>query len=131
MSVKKDYYRVLGLSHDADHKEIRRAYLNLAKKYHPDAGEGSSAEKFRDVQDAYNLLRDSRKRREYDLSRGIGTRTAHPYVRTVRYSGRASHLDLRHVGRPEPVEFRSSYSENSVFEDDPWEQLLMFFFRNF
>jgi len=131
MSVKKDYYRVLGLPHDADQKAIRRAYLSLAKKYHPDAGEGSSAEKFRDVQDAYNLLSDSRKRREYDLSRGIGSRTAHPYRRTVPYARRAAHLDLRHVGRPEPVEFRSSYSESSVFEDDPWEQLLMFFFRNF
>jgi DnaJ-class molecular chaperone len=62
----KNYYRVLEISPQADENEIRSAYRSLAKKYHPDAGEGSSADKFRSVQEAYDVLSDAGKRKAYD-----------------------------------------------------------------
>jgi curved DNA-binding protein CbpA len=62
------HYHVLGVSVDADDGTIRSAYRNLARRYHPDAGEGSSVERFRQVVDAYETLIDPQRRRLYDLS---------------------------------------------------------------
>jgi curved DNA-binding protein CbpA len=62
------HYRVLGVSVDADEDTIRSAYRNLARRYHPDAGEGSSVERFREVVEAYETLVDPQRRRSYDLS---------------------------------------------------------------
>jgi curved DNA-binding protein CbpA len=62
------HYHVLGVSVDADEGAIRSAYRNLARRYHPDAGEGSSVERFREVVEAYETLIDPQRRRSYDLS---------------------------------------------------------------
>src|SRR5579884_454111 len=61
-------YAALGISCDADDQAIRRAYRMLARRYHPDQGIGSSAEKFREVTEAYETLIDPARRRSYDLS---------------------------------------------------------------
>ena len=61
-----DYYLVLGISPDADPDTIRSAFRNLARRYHPDAGEGSSAERFRDIVSAYETLNDPTRRGDYD-----------------------------------------------------------------
>jgi curved DNA-binding protein CbpA len=61
-------YVVLGISRDADDETIRSAYRMLARRYHPDRGAGSSAEKFRQVNEAYETLIDAGSRRSYDLS---------------------------------------------------------------
>ena len=64
---KKDYYEVLGISKDADEKEIKSAFRRLAKKYHPDVStEPNAAEKFKEAQEAYAVLSDSDKRAQYD-----------------------------------------------------------------
>lgn len=64
-----DYYKVLGVKPSASKDEIRRAYHRLALKYHPDKNKSTSAEKhFRSVKEAYEYLRDRRKRREFDES---------------------------------------------------------------
>lgn len=64
---KKDYYEVLGVSKDADEKEIKSAFRKLAKKYHPDVStEPDAAEKFKEAQEAYAVLSDSEKRSQYD-----------------------------------------------------------------
>ena len=64
MSGKKDYYAVLGLTKTADPAAIKKAYRKLAKKYHPDtnAGNAEAENRFKEVQEAYNVLSDEEKK---------------------------------------------------------------------
>ncbi len=65
--AKRDYYEVLGVSKTATDQEIKRAYRKLAKQYHPDvATEANAEEKFKEVQEAYEVLSDEQKRAAYD-----------------------------------------------------------------
>ena len=65
--AKRDYYEVLGVSKTATQEEIKKAYRQLAKKYHPDVStEPNAEEKFKEVQEAYDNLGDETKRRQYD-----------------------------------------------------------------
>ena len=66
--MKRDYYEVLGVSKSADAATIKKAYRKLAKKYHPDSNEGnqSAAEHFKEVNEAYDVLSDEKKRKLYD-----------------------------------------------------------------
>ncbi|MGD8241199.1 MAG: molecular chaperone DnaJ [Desulfobacterales bacterium] len=68
MSSKRDYYEVLGTSRDASDAELKKAYRQLALKYHPDRNPGDQAaeEKFKEAAEAYDVLSDSQKRRIYD-----------------------------------------------------------------
>ncbi len=68
MSTKRDYYEVLGISRDAQDADIKRAYRNLAKKYHPDANPNNkeAEAKFKEVTEAYEVLSDEQKRSAYD-----------------------------------------------------------------
>ena len=64
---KRDYYEVLGVSKDADAKEIKKAYRKLAMKYPPDKNPGDKAaeEKFKEINEAYEVLSDEEKRSTY------------------------------------------------------------------
>ena len=61
----KDYYQVLGISFGSSESEIRHNYYRLAHQYHPDHHNGTE-HKFREIQEAYEVLSDKEKRREYD-----------------------------------------------------------------
>ena len=66
----KDYYTILGVAPEADDKAIKAAYRKLARKYHPDVNDDADAErKFKEVAEAYKVLKDAEKRAEYDQLR--------------------------------------------------------------
>ncbi len=68
MPVKRDYYEVLGVSREATKDEIKKAYRKLALKYHPDRNPSPEAEeKFKEISEAYAVLSDAEKRRQYDM----------------------------------------------------------------
>ena len=101
---KKDYYETLGVSRDADEKAIKRAYRRLAMKYHPDRNPGKQKEaneKFKEINEAYAILGDPEKRKQYDqfgTVGDVGDIFASPYTRTtfedLMKSYRGSHLSF-------------------------------------
>src|SRR6201998_2311167 len=94
-TTKQDYYEVLGVGRKAGPKDIRSAFRKLARKYHPalNPGDKAAEEKFKQIQEAYNVLSDSKKRQMYDqygfysknlppggYPGGAGAGTGHPGV---------------------------------------------------
>src|SRR5580765_9091847 len=63
----KDYYKILGVERTANEEQIKKAYRKLARKYHPDVSKEKDAEeKFKEVSEAYEVLKDAEKRKAYD-----------------------------------------------------------------
>lgn len=67
-ATKIDYYEILGVNRNADEKEIKKAFRRLARKYHPDVNPGnkSAEQKFKEINEAYEILSDPKKRADYD-----------------------------------------------------------------
>ncbi len=63
--MPKDYYKILGVNKNASKEEIKRAYRELAQKYHPDK-KGGDEKKFKEINEAYQVLSDDNKRAQYD-----------------------------------------------------------------
>ena len=63
----KDYYAILGVARNASDEDIKKAYRKLARTYHPDLNKGKAAEeKFKEVTEAYEVIGDPAKRKQYD-----------------------------------------------------------------
>ena len=71
--LEKDYYKTLAVAKGASADEIKKSYRKLARKYHPDANEGNpkAEERFKEVSEAYSVLSDEKRRKEYDEARSL------------------------------------------------------------
>jgi curved DNA-binding protein CbpA len=100
----KDYYQILGVPENAGQQEIKRAFRRLAFKCHPDKNPGNekqAEEKFKEINEAYGVLGDERKRQQYDLARK-GQFAGYDY-RGFQYS-------------PQDI-FRDTFSNQAMFEE--------------
>ncbi|SRR5579883_315318 len=104
------FYAILGIPPDADEETIRIAYRALARRYHPDVGEGSSPERFREVVDAYETLSDPQRRRTYDLELG------HRHSHTAPIEPLTPSEPLRSTEQVYVAEYLDSYLD-SVFDE--------------
>lgn len=83
----KDYYKILGVAKNASDDEIKKAFRKLARAHHPDANPGNKAseEKFKEVSEAYEILSDDEKRKQYDMLR------ANPFAQQGGFNRQAGH----------------------------------------
>jgi DnaJ-class molecular chaperone len=117
LQTTKDLYKLLGLSRGASRDDIRKAHRMLVRKYHPDANpqDPQAEERFKEIQQAYEVLSDDKKRREYDQrfhasfrgaadrprARGAGGRTGGETTSTVDLSdllGKLADLSSERIG---------------------------------
>jgi len=98
LAKERDLYESLGVRRDASQDEIKRAYRKLAKQYHPDRNpdDPSAEEKFKEVQQAYDVLKDSKKRADYDQfgEVGVGQWTTSPHGQRAYHWGSQSSVNV-------------------------------------
>src|SRR5580658_9647429 len=110
----KDYYSVLGIPKSSAQKDVKSAYRKLARKWHPDANPGNTKEaeeKFKEIQEAYEVLGDAEKRKKYDVLGSDWQRAAQQAEQQRRY---------RHAQGGAPFgfeEFGGSNGDPSGFSD--------------
>lgn len=107
INLSKDHYKTLGIATNATHKEIRHAYLTLAKKFHPDSPTGKE-NAFKEIGEAYEILGNKRTRHEYDSKR-------------MREKG-SNFMSKRSAGEDnrDGVNFRSAEMHEDYRYDDPF-----------
>jgi DnaJ-class molecular chaperone len=117
-----NFYAVLGIPQDADEPTIRNAYRILARRYHPDRGVGSSPEKFRLVNEAYETLIHRERRQAYDVTLHRAERTGpiptEPLAARREFFRREDPAVFgRFESLPRGGDSRSSHSIDDVLED--------------
>ncbi|ROT77654.1 heat shock protein 40 [Penaeus vannamei] len=109
--MAKDYYKILGLSKDASEGDIKRAYRNMALKYHPDKNKSNDAEeKFKLVAEAYEVLSDKKKRNIYDQYGDEGLKGGMPGGRSTG----GTHFTYTYSGDPRAT-FEQVFGTNNPF----------------
>ena len=105
---EKDYYKILDVAKDADPKEIKKAYYQLAKKYHPDTNKGDkkAQKKFQEVSEAYECLSDETKRKQYDAF-GSGGGAGDPFGGGFGFGGFQSSMNAEDL-------FRTIFGDNAT-----------------
>lgn len=113
-----DHYKVLGVRKSASKDEIKKAYYKLALKYHPDKNQASNAEeKFRSINEAYEVLQDDRKRETYDRFNLEETKSTSRPQHYSTYNNRDSHHR-----RPDDQYFRGA--SDAVSEEQKYQNEL-------
>ncbi len=104
MDFSQDYYEILGLSSKATSDDIKKAYRELAKKYHPDINKSSTSEElFKLISEAYEVLSDGARRKEYDLYRKFETGEAEEPGASTPASVNNTHASGYSTRRREPA----------------------------
>jgi molecular chaperone DnaJ len=110
--AQKDFYNVLGVSEKASADEIKKQYRRLAKQHHPDSnkGDAKSAERFKEISEAYQVLSDEKKRHQYDEMRRLGAFDS--------FTSRGSRGGAARPGGARPRSGPASGGPASGFSDD-------------
>lgn len=121
----KDYYRILGISRSASTEEIQKAYRKLARQYHPDVNKSSSSEeKFKEINEAYEVLKDPQRRAKYDaLGQAWQTSQESSDFSSSYGSGWESYSYGRYTDFAEFLEElfgKSSHSQGNDFGNTEW-----------
>lgn len=107
--MDKDYYKIMGVSHDASDKDIKAAYRKLARKYHPDISkEPEAEERFKEMGEAYETLRDPAKRAEYDQY----LKNREFNQRAYQQTGSTGHTGAGRQHQYQDVQFDSDFFES-------------------
>src|SRR6476660_9616804 len=113
MPSNQDYYGTLGVSKDAPTDEIRKSYRKLERKYHPDLnpGDKSAEDRFKNVQEAYDVLSDAKKRQMYDQ---VGFYSENGYQGAGPASGTRTHPNMDFNGFDFSEAFRGAQAESET-----------------
>ncbi len=116
----KDYYQILGVPENASQAEIKKAFRQLAFKYHPDTNPGNeqaAAERFKEINEAYGVLGDENRRRQYDLARRGGFAGAYSQQDIFRqtFSNRVMYEDLERMFAQAGLRFDADFLNNMFF----------------
>jgi DnaJ-class molecular chaperone len=109
-----NYYALLGVAEDASSESIHNAFRALARQYHPDAGEGSSAGKFREIVEAYETLGDPSRRHSYD--RTLARERAPASMPNIVVEPLAQPW-FASTSRPMSIQFEHSGAIDDLFDD--------------
>jgi molecular chaperone DnaJ len=117
----KDYYNILGLARSATDKDIKTAYRKLARKYHPDVNPGNKGaeEKFKEINQAYEVLSDTDKRKKYDQF-GEGWEHSDQFTQAARQGGAGAGFDasgFNFGGAQSSATFSGGEGMDSLFEE--------------
>jgi len=113
--MDKDYYKIMGVKKDASEKEIKLAYRKLARKYHPDLNkEANAEERFKEMGEAYEVLRDPAKRAEYDQYRKQSE-----FNQRNQQSGGQSHQSYQGQGAQFDNDFFESLFGHARYQPQP------------
>ncbi len=111
----KDFYQILGVSNNASEEEIKKAYRRLAKTYHPDINKDKAAEeKFKEISEAYNVLSEPKKRKEYDTLRSS---PFGQYTRTGTAGPGGFQWEFRSGGPEQGFDFGEMGNVGNLFEE--------------